>query len=151
MKKRIIYIGADHSGFALKEKLKKHFSKLGIDYEDVGGDGKDGDDYPDFAFAVARKVARDSGESRGILICGTGTGMVIAANKVKGIRAAVGYDNYSVQKGREHNDVNVLCLRGRQFGDTKNLRLVKIWLGEKFSGAKRHRRRLRKILSFERR
>lgn len=150
MKKRIIYIGADHAGFALKEKLKKHFSKSGIDYEDVGGDGRERDDYPDFAFAVARRVARGGERARGILICGTGTGMVIAANKVKGIRAAVGYDKYSVEKGREHNDVNVLCLRGRRFSDAKNLGLVKLWLKTGFSWVEKHKRRLRKISSFER-
>lgn len=144
MKKGVIYLGADHAGFTLKEKLKRYFDSLGIFYEDLGGNGEKGDDYPDFAFKVASRVAREKG-ARGILICGTGTGMVIAANKVKGIRAAVGYDNYSVKMGRSHNNINILCLRGRKFSDVENLRLVKIWLMEKFSGGERHKRRLRKI------
>lgn len=148
MKKSVVYLGADHAGFPLKEKLKRYFDKMGITYEDLGGRGKDGDDYPDFAFAVAKKVSKDKNSS-GILICGTGTGMVIAANKVKGVRAAVGYDSYSAMMGRQDNDVNVLCLRGRRFSDKKNLDLVKIWLGEKFSGLDRHKRRLRKIARVE--
>ncbi len=148
MKKSVVYIGADHAGFKLKEKLKKYFDKTGITYDDLGGKGEAGDDYPDYAFKVAERVARDN--SRGILICGTGTGMIIAANKIKGIRAAVAYDNYSAKMAREHNDANVLCLRGRNFSDAKNLQLVKIWLNTEFSEAKRHNRRIRKIANYER-
>src|SRR3989344_9415461 len=120
MKKEVIYIGADHAGFKLKEKLKRYFDNWGIKYVDLGGKGEEGDDYPDYAFKVAERVARDK-NSKGILICGTGTGMVIAANKIKGVRAAVAYDNYSAKMAREHNDANVLCLRGRNFSDAKNL------------------------------
>ena len=148
MKKSVIYIGADHAGFKLKEKIKRHFDSFGIEYYDVGGNGEAGDDYPDFAFKVAEKVSKNK-DVLGILICGTGTGMVIAANKVMGIRAIVGYDNYSVKMSREHNNANVLCLRGRRFSGDKNLRLVKIWLNSDFSGADRHKRRLRKIRMFE--
>jgi ribose 5-phosphate isomerase B len=148
MKKKVIYLGADHAGFKLKEKIKRYFDKAGIEYVDVGGEGDEGDDYPDYAFRVASKVANEK-NARGILICGTGTGMVIAANKIKGIRAAVGYDSYSARMSREHNDVNVLCLRGRKMRDEENLSFVKIWLKEKFSGAKRHKRRLRKISKAE--
>ena len=145
MKKRVnIYLGADHAGFKLKEKLKEYFDKVGIDYNDLGGSGDERDDYPDYAFLVGKKVAKET-NSLGILICGTGTGMVIAANKVKGVRAAVGYDNYSVIMGRKHNNINVLCLRGRKFSDKKNLKLVKLWLNSKFSGKERHKKRLEKI------
>jgi ribose 5-phosphate isomerase B len=146
MKKRFVYIGADHAGFKLKEKLLKELGKK-YDVIDVGGFGKENDDYPDYAFALGKGVVKDRG-SLGILICGTGTGMVMAANRVKGVRAAVGYDAYSVRKGREDNDINVLCLRGRKFSERKNLRLVKIFLKERFGGGVRHRRRLRKIAKF---
>ncbi len=149
MKKSVIYIGADHAGFSLKEKIKKYLDKTGIAYVDLGGKGEAGDDYPDYAFRVAERVVRDK-NSKGILICGTGTGMVIAANKIKGIRAAVAYDNYSAKMAREHNDANVLCLRGRKFSDEKNLKFVKIWLNTRFSGARRHNRRIKKIKKYER-
>lgn len=149
MEKRFkIYLGADHAGFKLKEKLKEYFSKVGIDYNDLGGSGEKRDDYPDYALIVGKNVAKEN-NALGILICGTGTGMVIAANKVKGIRAAVGYDNYSVTMGRKHDNINVLCLRGRKFSDKKNLRLVKLWLNSRFSGKERHKRRLKKIWNFE--
>jgi RpiB/LacA/LacB family sugar-phosphate isomerase len=143
MKKKV-YVGADHAGFKLKEKIKNYLGKIGFDVVDLGGDGVAGDDYPDYAFAVAKKVISNKG-SRGILICGTGTGMVMAVNKVHGVRAMVGYDKYGVLMGRRDNDANVLCLRGRKFSPRKNLKLVDSWLGEEFSGKDRHKRRLRKI------
>ena len=146
--KEVIYIGADHAGFSLKEKIKNYLDKNNIEHEDLSGKGNKNDDYPDFAFKVAEKVSKNK-NSRGILICGTGTGMVIAANKVKGIRAAVAYDNYSARASREHNNANILCLRGRNFHENKNLQLVKIWLNAKFSKVKRHERRLRKITKYE--
>lgn len=144
----MVYLGADHAGFSFKEKLKNYFDKVKISYQDLGGNGNKEDDYPDFAFLVAKKVGRDK-NSRGILICGTGTGMVIAANKVKGIRASVGYDAYSAKMGRHDNNVNVLCLRGRSFSDRENLRLVKIWLRTGYEGGERHVRRLSKIEKFK--
>lgn len=150
MKKSVIYIGADHAGFKLKERIKKFLGKREYKVVDMGGKGIAGDDYPDFAFAIAKKVAHDK-NSKGILICGTGTGMAMAANKVKGIRAMAGYDKYSVKMGRRDNDANVLCLRGRKFSSRKNLKLVKLWLNEKFSDMKRHKRRIRKIEKLERR
>ncbi|MDO8508271.1 MAG: RpiB/LacA/LacB family sugar-phosphate isomerase [Nanoarchaeota archaeon] len=148
MKKVMVYLGADHAGFALKEKIKKSLISYGIKYEDLGGRGIKGDDYPDFAFKVARKVSKERNneiDARGILICGTGTGMVMAANKIKGIRAAVGYDKYSVVMGRHDNDANVLCLRGKKFSSRKNLKFVKLFLNEEFSDEERHKRRLRMI------
>ena len=145
-----IYLGADHAGFAFKEKIKEFLSKKDIYFEDLGSyDFNSKDDYPDYAFAVGKRVARHNG-SKGILICGTGTGMVIAVNKVKGVRAAVGYDSYSVKMGRHDNDTNILCLRGRKFSDSKNLKLVKLFLSENFSRLKRHKRRITKISKIER-
>ena len=148
MKGSVIYIGADHAGFSLKNKLKKYFDRIKIEYEDLGGNGEQRDDYPDYAFRVAERVAKDK-NAKGILICGTGTGMVIVANKVKGIRAAAAYDFYSAKMAKEHNDVNVLCLRGRNFSSNKNLKLVKIWLDTEFSEKERHKKRLRKITNYE--
>lgn len=146
MKDMKIYLGADHAGFSLKEKIKKYFDKFGLEYEDLGGEGKKDDDYPDFALKVGKKVSKGG---KGILICGSGTGMVVAANKIKGVRAGVGYDSYSVIKGREDNDINVLCLRSRKFSDRGNLKLVKLWLRQEFSGKARHKRRIKKISFIE--
>ena len=145
--KEVIFIGADHAGFSLKEKIKNYLDKNNIEYEDLGGKGEAHDDYPDYAFKVAEKVSKNK-NSRGILICGTGTGMVIAANKAKGIRAVVAYDSYSARASREHNNANVLCLRGRNFSTKKNLHLVKLWLNSDFKGADRHKRRLKKIENY---
>ncbi|MAG38241.1 ribose-5-phosphate isomerase [Candidatus Pacearchaeota archaeon] len=145
-----IYIGADHAGVKLKEKIVSYLKKQKIAFEDFGSfDGKSKDDYPDFAVKVGEGVSKHKGESLGILICGSGTGMAIAANKVKGIRAATGYDAYSVKKGREDNDVNVLCLRGREMSDLKNLGLLKLFLKTGFSKKSRHLRRIHKISRFE--
>ncbi len=145
-----IYLGADHAGVKLKERIKDFLERKRIVFEDFGSfDSYNSDDYPDFAFKVAEKVARSKEESCGILICGTGTGMCIAANKVKGIRAATGYDLYSVRKGREDNDVNILCLRARDISIEKNLKLVSLWLRFKFSRKIRHIRRIHKIARYE--
>ena len=149
MKKRTkVYIGADHAGFEVKEKLKKYFDKEKIEYEDMGGIGDKTDDYPEFAFKVGKKVANEEG-ARGVLVCGSGTGMAIAANKVKGVRAVAAYDTYSAKMSRKDNDSNVLCLRGRGGDYGKDLKLTKAWLDEDFSGEDRHQRRIRKIREFE--
>ncbi len=148
MKIKKVYIGADHAGFELKEKLKKYFKENKVSYEDLGTDSSASVDYPDYAFAVARKVAREK-NSRGILICGTGTGMVIAANKVKGIRATAPYDKYSAKMSRSDNDANVLALRGRFFPFKKIKEIVSIWLKTPFGGQARHRRRINKIKKIE--
>lgn len=150
MKARIkkIYIGSDHAGFETKEKLKKYFEEWGISYEDMGTNSLDSVDYPDYGFAVAKKVAKEK-NSRGVLICGTGTGMVIAANKVRGIRAVAAYDKYSSEMSRLHNDTNVLGLRGRFFPFKKVKEIVSVWLDTQFSGEPRHKRRLNKIKQFE--
>ena len=145
MNKEVIYLGADHAGFSLKEKIKKSLDKSKVKYKDIGAFSLNlNDDFPDYALKLAKQVSKNK-NSRGILVCGTGTGMVIAANKIKGIRAAVGYDNYSVIMGRKDNNTNILCLRGRSFSDKKNLELVNLWLKSKFSNEARHKRRIDKI------
>ncbi|PIN92937.1 ribose 5-phosphate isomerase B [Candidatus Pacearchaeota archaeon CG10_big_fil_rev_8_21_14_0_10_31_24] len=146
-----IYLGADHAGFALKEKIKEWLSKKDIYFEDFGSyDSKMSDDYPDYAFKVGEKVARHK-EAKGILICGSGTGMVIATNKVKGIRASMAYDSYSAKMARIDNDANVLCLRAREMPMKEDLNIVKTWLRTNFSGKDRHKRRIKKIEKYEQR
>ena len=145
MKKgEVIYLGSDHAGFFLKRKIKDYFNKENLKYEDVGSFDLKESDYVDYAKKVVAKLKKNK-NSRGILICGTGTGMVVAANRFKGIRAAVAYDKYSARMARHDNDSNVLCLRGRKFSTRKNIKFVKIWLAEKFSGVERHKRRIRKL------
>ncbi|MBI2626101.1 MAG: ribose 5-phosphate isomerase B [Candidatus Nealsonbacteria bacterium] len=148
MKLKKIYMGADHAGFELKEKLKKYFDKNRISYEDLGTNSEESVDYPDYALAVAQKVSKNK-NAKGILICGTGTGMAIAANKVKGIRAVAAYDKYSAEMSRRDNDANVLGLRGRFFPFEKIKKIVDIWLETPFSQKARHKRRINKIKRFE--
>src|SRR3989344_2817555 len=144
-----IFIGADHGGYELKEKIKDHLGKRKIEYQDLGTNIENSDDdYPDYAVKVAQKVANEK-NSKGILICGTGTGMAIVANKVKGIRASVIYDKYSAKKSKEDNDVNIICLRGREFSSAKAKQITDIWLNAKFSNLARDKRRIQKISNLE--
>lgn len=146
-----VVIGADHAGVGMKKYLLPRLVKAGYSLEDVGGDNsRSGDDYPGYAFKVARHVAAHH-LARGILICGTGTGMVIAANKVKGARAAMCFDEYSAKMARADNDANILTLRGRKFSNKKALRIVLVWLKTAFSEEQRHKRRIAKINAYERR
>ena len=142
-----VYLGADHAGFRLKESIKKFLDKKRIGYVDVGN--KKLEDYPDFGLKAAEMVSKGK-ENKGILVCGTATGMCIAANKVKGIRAVAAFDKYTSKMSREHNDSNVLCLRGRKFSSRKALRIVNTWLITDFSGKGRHKRRIDKISDYER-
>lgn len=142
-----IFLGADHGGFKLKEAIKKYLQDLNLDFEDLGNNNLNlKDDYPDYAILVAKKVAKEK-NSRGILVCGTGTGMVIAANKVKSIRAVAAYDGYSAKMSRNDNDANILCLRGRFFPIKKIKEIISIWLATPFSKKARHQRRIKKINS----
>jgi len=144
----MIYLGADHAGYNLKEELKKYLKELGLDFEDMGNKTADvSDDYPDFAVKVAQKVI-ENGE-KGILICGTGLGMCLAANKIKGIRAAVCWDEFTALQSREHLDANILCLGGRAIDLETTKKIVRIWLETEFSGEERHKRRLGKIKDME--
>lgn len=140
-------IGSDHGGFCLKEIIKQHLDASGFTYRDFGTGSTASVDYPDIAQPVAQAVA--SGEcERGILICGTGVGVSIAANKVKGIRAALCHDVFSAQMSREHNDANILALGERVIGPGLALMIVDTWLAAEFSGG-RHAQRLNKIALLE--
>ncbi|MBW2968901.1 ribose 5-phosphate isomerase B [Candidatus Woesearchaeota archaeon] len=139
-----IILGADHAGYKLKEIIKKFLIKKKIEFEDTGTNSTEPVDYPDYAKKVARKIQKNK-NNRGILVCGSGTGMCIAANRFKKIRAVSAYDEYSAKMSRKDNDSNILCLRGRKFNPKKAKKLVNIWLKEKFSNKKRHKRRIRKL------
>ncbi|MBP85401.1 MAG: ribose 5-phosphate isomerase B [Planctomycetaceae bacterium] len=143
-----IAIGSDHRGYNMKVKLAELLGEFGHSVTDEGTDSVESCDYPDVAAAVARKVA--SGESdRGILICGTGIGMAMTANKFPGARAATCHDEVTAEICRRHNNVNVLCLSGDLLGESRLDNLVKIWLETEFEGG-RHARRLDKIAEIER-
>ena len=142
-----IAIGSDHGGIHLKETLKQHLEERKIDFEDVGTYTEDSCDYPDFALKVCEKIIDGSAE-RGILVCGTGIGMSLAANKVKGIRAALCGDVFSATMSREHNNANVLCLGERVLGPGLATMVLDAWLDTEFAGG-RHQRRVDKIMAIE--
>lgn len=138
-----IAIGSDHGGFHYKEAIMEYLKARNIEFVDVGTHTRESCDYPDIAQNVAKKVV--SGEfNRGILICGTGIGMSIAANKIRGIRAALCSDTYSARVCRAHNNANILCLGERVIGEHLALDIVDIWLKTGFEGG-RHKRRIDKI------
>ncbi len=142
-----IAVGSDHRGVELRAKLSDFLRRLGQEVVDVGShDGRDVD-YPDIATLVARKVASREVD-RGILVCGTGVGMCIVANKFPGVRAAPCYDDITAELSRRHNDLNVLCLPGDLIGEKLADRLVEIWLKTPFEGG-RHARRVDKIAALE--
>lgn len=143
-----IAIGADHRGFKLKELIKRRLRELGHDVVDVGTDGEASVDYTDFAIAAAEKVAHGEAD-RGLLICGSGAGMSIAANKVKGIRAALAVSPDGARLARAHNDANVLALGAWQGADEKQvLAIAEAFLNTEFEGG-RHARRVDKIRAYE--
>ena len=145
-----IVIGADHAGFSLKVQLIELLKEEGYSVLDVGTDGPDPVDYPDDAQAVGEAVL--SGEAElGMLLCGSGVGASIVANKIRGIRAALCHGVYSAHQCREHDDANVLCLGPRVIGVKLTEELVRAFLGARFSGAERHRRRLDKVARLEER
>ena len=142
-----IAIGSDHRGFDAKRRLMPMLSQLGHEIVDVGPADNEKVDYPDYAFMVAKSVS-DGRADRGILICGTGIGMCIAANKVKGVRAAPCHDSITVEMSRRHIDSNVLCLSADLLGDELIGRIVRLWLETEFEGG-RHARRVDKIKKIE--
>jgi ribose 5-phosphate isomerase B len=142
-----IAIASDHRGVKIKSRLIQSLSSIGYELLDQGTDSDQPVDYPDYARIVAEKVSRGDAE-RGILICGTGIGMSIAANKFEGVRAASCYDEVMVEMSRRHNDVNVLCLPGDLIGDRPVDDLVKMWLKTQFDGG-RHLQRIEKIADLE--
>ncbi|MFB6265265.1 MAG: ribose 5-phosphate isomerase B [Bradymonadaceae bacterium] len=145
----IVGFGSDHAGFDAKQQLADYVREFGHDVRDFGPEDDASVDYPDYARPVAEAVA--AGElDRGILICGSGIGVAVAANKVPGVRASVCHDTYSARQGVEHDDLNVLCLGGRVVGSELQRELVRAFLGAEFDGVERHRRRLEKVEAIER-
>jgi ribose 5-phosphate isomerase B len=142
-----IAIGSDHRGYDVKRRIVTSLRQLGHEILDLGPEGSESVDYPDFAFQVARAVS-EGRVDRGILICGTGIGMCIAANKVRGVRAAPCHDSITAEMSRRHNNANVLCLSADLLGDELIDRMLRIWLETDFEGG-RHARRVDKIARFE--
>jgi ribose 5-phosphate isomerase B len=143
-----VAIGADHGGYHLKEDVIKFITELGHEVMDLGCDCPDAVDYPDYAISVCDKVVAGEAD-RGILICGTGIGMTIAANKIPGIRCALVHDMFSAKATREHNDSNVLAMGERVIGPGLAQEIARIWLETEFSGAQRHANRIRKVSTLE--
>ena len=142
-----VALGADHAGYEEKERLKPVLNELGIEFEDFGAVSSDSVDYPDFAAKVARKVA-DGEFDQGLLVCGSGTGMAIAANKVHGVRAAVAWNEETARLAREHNDANILAVGARTTPENEIPKIVRAWFETKFAGG-RHQQRIEKIRELE--
>ena len=147
LKRQTIVLGADHAGVEIKEYIRALLLEMNYRVEDVGTFGKKSVDYSDYAERVALAV-KEKRNKKGILACGTGIGASIAANKIPGIRAALVVNEIAAKLSREHNDANILVLRGRPFNRSKVKKILNVWLTSKFKGG-RHRRRLRKISSIE--
>jgi ribose 5-phosphate isomerase B len=146
-----VFVGADHAGYSLKDELVKWLHENDYDVESLGADVEDpSDDYPDRALEVAQRV-NDQPGSRGIVICGSGVGASVVANKVGGIRAGTCHDTYSAHQGVEHDDMNVLCLGARIIGLELAKEVVYSFVSAQFSGDERHQRRLDKIMAIEER
>lgn len=143
----MLAIGSDHGGFELKNHVMKHLKDRGIEYKDFGCYDENSVDYPDIAKAVGEVVSGGECE-RGILICGTGIGISIAANKIKGIRAALCSDVYSAKMTKEHNNANIICMGGRVIGRELAFMIVDAWLDAEFQGG-RHQARIDKIHALE--
>ena len=143
-----VALGSDHAGFVLKNELEKHLRDAGHEVIDVGTYSDDPVDYPDFAQAVGESVL-DGVVARGVVICGSGVGASVAANKLPGIRSAICHDVYSAHQGVEHDDMNVLCLGARIIGAAVAIELVDAFLGAEFTGEERHVRRLNKVKAIE--
>lgn len=143
----MIAIGSDHGGFELKEAVKALLEKRGIAVEDMGTNDGNSVDYPDFGEKVARKVSSGEAE-KGVLVCGTGIGMSIVANKFPGVRAALAADTYMAKMAKQHNNANILVLGGRVIDENEASEMVAIWLDAEFEGG-RHQVRLDKIAALE--
>jgi ribose 5-phosphate isomerase B len=143
-----IAVASDHAGFALKEEIAAELRGEGFRVLDLGTYSTDPVDYPDYARAVGRAIQEDKAE-RGILVCGSGVGASVAANKMRGVRAGLCHDTYSARQGVEHDDMNVLCLGARVIGTELARELVSAFLSARFSGEERHVRRLEKVKEME--
>jgi ribose 5-phosphate isomerase B len=145
-----IAIGADHAGYEMKAQITGVLEELGHEVSDVGAHSFDSaDDYPDFTKALAEHVTSQQ-SARGIMVCGSGVGASVAANKVRGIRASVCHDTYSAHQGVEHDDMNVLCLGARIIGQEVAAEIVSAFVSAEFTGEERHLRRLNKVRDMER-
>lgn len=142
-----VIFGSDHGGFKLKEVLKPFVAQLGFEIEDLGTNSEESVDYPEYAALVSRKVAL--GQGFGILLCRSAAGMVMAANKIHGIRAIAAFDAKSAQHSKEHNDANVLALSGDWLTDDQAKEIVKVWLETPFSNEARHAKRIQQIMALE--
>lgn len=147
---KTIYIGADHAGWELKEEIEAYLKEKGLKVVDMGNQNLvEGDDYPDFGHAVAKRVVTDE-DALGIVMCGNAQGICIVANKVKGVRAATGFDAEAARTSRTDDNSNILCLPGRFVSPDEAKAIVDTWLETEFSGADRHVRRLKKVEDIER-
>jgi RpiB/LacA/LacB family sugar-phosphate isomerase len=144
-----IALASDHAGYAEKERLKPLLGELGLEVEDLGTVSEESVDYPDYAALVAERVARGQAE-QGVLVCGSGTGMAIAANKVQGVRAAVAWSEETARLARQHNDANVLALGARTTPPEEIPKIVRAWFATSFAGG-RHGERVEKIREIEKR
>ena len=146
----MIYLGADHRGYNLKEEIKKFFELEKIEFKDLGNLNYDeNDDYPDFVKKVVEKVLSKPKKDKGILICGTGIGMSIAANKFKGIKAGLCLSGYMAKRAIEEDDINILCLAADITDVGTSKKIIKEWLKAKFKNEERHKRRIEKIFEIE--
>jgi len=143
-----IAIGADHGGYRLKIQIVEFLKELGYLVNDLGTYSEDPADYPDYARAIAKEILLRQGD-RGILICGSGVGACVAANKFPGIRAAICHDTFSAHQGVEDDNINILCIGARVIGNELAKEIIKVYLSASFSGAERHRRRLDKVEDIE--
>jgi RpiB/LacA/LacB family sugar-phosphate isomerase len=143
-----IVVGSDHAGYALKQQIAEELKRQGHEILDVGAFSTEPSDYPDFAEAVGRAIM-DHQSERGVLVCGSGVGASVVANKLPGVRAAVCHDSYSAHQGVEHDDMNVLVLGGRVIGPALGMELVHAFVGATYSGEERHARRLAKLQAIE--
>ena len=143
-----VVLGADHAGYLLKENLAKYLTELGYEFEDIGTCDETPVDYPNIAVALSQAII-DGRAERGILICGSGVGASIAANKIPGIRAGLCHDTYSAHQGVEHDDTNVLVLGSRIIGTELARELVRSFLGARFTNEERHLRRVGKVIALE--
>lgn len=144
-----VAIGGDHAGFQLKSAIVRQLGDAAVKLVDCGTHGEASCDYPDFAVAVAQKMLGGEAD-RGILVCGSGVGVSVAMNKIRGMRAAICHDTYSAHQGVEHDDMNVLCLGGRVIGPELAMEIVRTFLKAKYTPNERHARRLDKVLRLER-
>lgn len=141
-------VGGDHAGFPLKKMVVERFGDRVTELLDCGTDDEEACDYPDFAVEVAERI--NSGQAdRGLLICGSGVGVSVAANKITGIRAAICHDTYSARQGVEHDDMNVLCIGGRIIGSELAFEIIDAFLKARYTPEERHARRLQKIVALE--